>query len=157
MKAYGRRLAKFLLFMIVVFFILLFLLPWLTRGVTFEQTFYIIAGSQRMRMILLLLFAYALIYPLINFGKKDRYISGSFEDNRSSVEQAMQELSYVKEVDDGSRLLYRRKSKLSRIFMFGEDGIEFDIKSRPLIIRGPKRDLKRLDRVLDEKLLGKKE
>jgi hypothetical protein len=157
MKAYGRRLAKFLLFMIVVFFILLFLLPWLTKGVTFEQTFYIIAGNQRMRMILLLLFVYALIYPLINFGKKDRYISGSFEDNRSSVEQAMQELSYVKEVDDGSRLLYRRKSKLSRILMFGEDRIEIDIKSRPLIIRGPKRDLNRLDRVLDQKLLGKKE
>ena len=157
MKAYGRRLIKFLLFMIVVFFIFLFLIPWLTRGVTFEQTFGMIVGNQKMRMILLLLFAYALIYPFLNFGKKERYITGTFEDNRSSVEEAMQQLNYVKEVDDGSRLIYRRKTKFSRIMLFGEDGIEIDIKSKPLVISGPKRDLRRVDAVLDVKLLGKKD
>jgi len=156
MKAYGRKLAKFLLFMIIVFFILLFLLPWLTRGVTFDQTFAVIAGNPRMRMILILLFIYALLYPLINYSKRDRYITGSFEDNRSAIEESMQKLGYVKEVDDGSRLLFRRKSKFSRFMMLGEDGVEIDIKSKPIIIRGPRRDLKRVDIVLDEKLLGKK-
>jgi len=137
MKAYGRRLAKFLLFMIVLFFVMLFLLPWLTRGVTFEQTYWVIVGNQGLRMILILLFIYALVYPLINFDKKDRYISGSFEDNRSAVEESMRELGYAKKVDDGSRLLFRRESGFSRFVMFGEDGVEIDIKSKPLIISGP--------------------
>ena len=155
MKAYIRRLAKFLLFMIVIILILLFLLPWLTRGVSFEQTFHIMAVSQRLKMILLLLIVYALIYPIINYGKKDRHISGRFEDNRSDLEEAMQELGYVKEIDDGSRLLFRRKSKISRTIMLGEDGIEIDIKSKPLVLKGPRRDLKRVDVMLDAKFLGK--
>ena len=157
MKSYARRLFKFFLFLIVLFFIMLFLLPWLTKGVSFEQSWYIIAGNQKMRIILIALFAYSLIYPLINFGKRDRFVSGSFADNRSAIEEAMEESDYVKKGDDGSTLVYRRKSKFAGILMFGEDRVEIDTTKKPLVFRGPKKDLKRIDIALYAKLLGKKE
>ncbi len=155
MKAYARRLAKFLLLIVVIFFVFMFLIPWLSRGVTFDQTFGVLTASPRMKMVLLFLLLYVLIYPVLNYVRKERYITGRFEDNRPAIEEAMQELGFVKEVDDGSRLVFRRKSKYSRTVMLGEDAVEIDVKSKPLVLKGPRRDIKRVDMALDAKLLGK--
>ncbi|MBN2274139.1 MAG: hypothetical protein JXK95_07390 [Bacteroidales bacterium] len=155
MKAYGRRFIKFFLFIIILFFIMLFLIPLLTRGVSFEETYYMITSNQRMRLILILLFAYAFIYPLINYTKKERYITGLFEDNRSAIEEVMEATGYVKLREENAQLIYRRKSKFARIIMMGEDRVEIDSSVKPLIFSGPRRDLKRIDILMDEKLLGK--
>ncbi|MBN1415768.1 MAG: hypothetical protein JW973_11760 [Bacteroidales bacterium] len=156
MKSYSRRLIKFLLFVIVVFFVLLFLWPLLSKGVSLEETYHSIVINQRMVMILVILLAYCFLYPLINFGKKERYISGNFADNRSIFEETMQEAGYLKKAEDGSALVYKKKSVFSRIMMLGEDTVEIDTKANPLIIDGPKRDLRKIDALLDSKLLKEK-
>jgi hypothetical protein len=156
MKAYARRLSKFLVFLVALFFIMLFLLPWLTRGISFEQTYNILLFSKKMRMVLSILFVYAFVYPLINFGRKDRYISGTFEDNRVVFEKVMEKLDYIKKSEEASLLVFRRKSAFPRIIMWGEDRVEIDIARKPILLSGPKKDLKRIEMALDIELLGKK-
>jgi hypothetical protein len=153
MKPYLRRLIKFLLFLIVLFFLLLFALPWITKGASFGQSFTDFTGNPRIRILLILIFIYTLLYPLLNFGKKDRHLNGSFSDNRPAIEKTMKELGYEKKAEEYSTLVYRKKTAIARVMMLGEDRVEIEARENPLIFNGPKRDLKRIDRMLDTKLL----
>jgi hypothetical protein len=93
------------------------------------------------------------LYPLINFGKKDRHINGSFAENRPAIEKTMEELGYEKIDHEGSSLVYRKRIAFARIMLLGEDRVEIETNGNPLIFKGPNRDLKRIDRMLDAKLL----
>jgi len=155
MKAYSRRFVKFLIFIVVLFFLLLFVYPWIKSGNTFRDTFYALSGSKNIRIVLILVIIYAFLYPLINFRKKDRYINGTFEDNREDIEKTMEALNYIKLSEDDEKIVYKRKSRFARIVMLGEDTIEIFKSVKPLVFSGPLRDLKRIDAVLDSKLLGK--
>ncbi len=155
MQTYIRRLVKFLLFILIIFFIILFVYPWLKSGQTFRDTFEVLAGSKNIRLVLLFVIIYALLYPLINFRKKERYINGTFDDNREDIEKTMEALNYTKITEDNEKIVYKRKSRFARVVMLGEDAIEICKSVKPIIFSGPLRDLKRIDALLDSKLLGK--
>lgn len=155
MKDYTRRFVKFLLFILVLFFLLLFVYPWLKSGIPFRDTFEALSGSKNIRLVVILVIIYAFLYPLINFRKKERYINGTFEDNREDIEKSMEALNYSKLSEDEEKMVYKRKSLFARVVMLGEDTIEIFKSVKPIIFSGPLRDLKRIDAVLDSKLLGK--
>jgi hypothetical protein len=155
MKAYTRRFLKFFLFLLVIFFIMLFLLPWISKGISFEQTFNILTGNEKMRIILIAVIAYSFVYPIINYGKKTRHLNGSFSDNSEKIEKAMAELNYVKQSENESSLVFRKSSTFARLIIWGEDKVEIDIASKPIVLSGPKRELRRIDLALDAKLLEK--
>ena len=153
MNSYLRRFVKFFLFLVMFIFLLLIVLPRITRGESFEQSLADLYGNGRIRILLILVFLYTLIYPYLNFGKKDRPIKGSFAGNRPVIEKTMEELGYVKKTEEGSRLVFRKRIAFSRIMMLGEDRVEIETNGNPLIFEGPKRDLKRIETELDLKLL----
>jgi hypothetical protein len=155
MKAYTRRFVKFLLLIVILFFLILFVYPWIKTGNTFRDTFNALSGSKNISLVVMLVIIYAFLYPLINFRKKDRYINGTFEDNREDIEKSMEVLNYIKLSEDDKKIVYKRKSLFARIVMLGEDTIEIYKSVKPVVFSGPLRDLKRIDAVLDSKLLGK--
>jgi hypothetical protein len=154
MNTYFRRFLKFFLFMVALLFVMLFLFPLIRRGISFEQTYHVIAGDKKMLLVLVIIFIYGFLYPVLSFGKKERHINGSFADNRDTIEHALENLDYIKQKETESVIRYKRKSIVTRILMFGEDGIELNIHTKPLVFSGPRRDLQRIDRALDAVLLG---
>jgi hypothetical protein len=152
MKKYFARLMRYMLLLLIMIVILL-LIAFLRRGGGINELKEAFLGSERLRVFLFVVVAYSLIYPLLVFGKKERYINGKFSDNRYGFIKAFAEQNYVLTKERGTKLQFRKKSGFSRFMSLGQDKIEVDISDNPVIIDGLRKELRRLDVSLDMNLL----
>ena len=107
----------------------------------------------RLRLFLIILIVYLFIYPLILYGKKERYINGSFKDNRDGFIRAFEEQNYVLTKERDTILEFRKKSGYRRIISLAQDKVEVDYSGNPVIIEGLRNELSRIDKSLDMILL----
>jgi hypothetical protein len=133
--------------------VILLIIAFLRRGGGINELKEAFLGSERIRVFLFVVVAYSLIYPLLVFGKKERYINGKFSDNRDGFIKAFAEQNYVLTRERGTKLEFRKKSGFSRFISLGQDKIEVDISDNPVIIDGLRKELRRLDVSLDMNLL----
>lgn len=154
MLKYLVRLARYLLLLLIMIIILL-LISYLRRGGGITELKEVFLGSERLRIILFVVLAYSLIYPLLVFGKKERYINGKFSDNRNGFFKAFAEQDYILTKEKETTLEFRKKPGFNRILLMGQDRIEVDFSDNPVIIEGLRKELRRLDASLDMNLLKK--
>ncbi|MBN2212668.1 MAG: hypothetical protein JW723_00360 [Bacteroidales bacterium] len=154
MLKYLVRLARYLLLLLIMTAILL-VISYLTGGGGVTELKEVFLGSERLRIILFVVLAYSLIYPLLVFGKKERYINGRFSDNHDGFIKAFAEQDYILTKEKDTVLEFRKKSGFSRIMLMGQDRIEVDYSDNPVIMEGLKKELRRLDASLDINLLQK--
>ncbi len=95
---------------------------------------------------------FALIFPLIGFGKKKVYLNKSFEEERIHLEKIMEAMGFVKVSDEGNLLCYRYKSGVKKMLLLYEDTIAIEHSDNPVIISGPQKELRRLGRMFDDYL-----
>jgi len=153
MLTYLRRMVKYLLVIAIVFFLFLILLPAVSENRSVNDSIMDIIGNDRSRILLILIFAMAFIYPIISFVKKERYLNGDFEKNRADIEKALSDLHYFQLRERDSKLVFRKKSGFMRMMYYWEDKIEIDISNNPILISGIRKEVRRLEKILDNYLL----
>ncbi|MBN2612576.1 MAG: hypothetical protein JXB00_13555 [Bacteroidales bacterium] len=154
MKNYFIRLGRYLL-LLVLLMVVVIVPTVINRKVDFADAVNTIFSNDRTRLVLLVAVIYSFFYPLLVFGKKERYINGKFESNREGFLKAFDEQGYKLRKESGNMLGFRKKSGFTRVMSMGQDKIEADISGNPVIIDGLKKELRRLDVSLDMNLLRK--
>lgn len=150
---YFRRLIKILFYIAFFFVLILGFLPAILDSQSFTSSFRDLLAERRFVTIAILLLAYALVYPLINFVKVKRHLNGSFSENRRHFEEAFQTLGYTLENETGSRIVYRKKSKLTRALYFWEDRVILDTTDNPVIISGMRKAVQRINRNIEQAMM----
>lgn len=153
MKDYLRRTVKFILYMAVIFFLVLVLYPLLTQGISPSATLREMFQNQKFMLFLAFLLVYALLYPLVGFSKIKRHLNGTFADNRGIFEKAFETLNYIKTAEDPDRIVYRRKSRYARFAQWYEDSIVISPNENPVVISGMRKNVTRIDRLVDQFLI----
>lgn len=153
---YIRRLLKFLAYIVFFFVLILGILPLISSGRSMADSFGELFSEQRFIVIFILLMAYSLVYPIINFINIKRHLNGSFDDNRSYFEEAFDMLKYIKVSESGSQIVYRKKSKLNRAMYFWEDQVIVDFSDNPVIISGMRKAIYRINRFIEQSMMKDK-
>ena len=144
---------KYLLVFALIFFLFLILIPAVSENRSMSDSLMDVISNDRVRIILFLILIMAFIYPVISFIKKERYLNGDFQKNREEIEKALSDLHYFLLRETDSMLVYRKKSGFMRMMYYWEDKIEIDVSDNPIYISGIKKEIKRLEKMLDNYLL----
>jgi hypothetical protein len=152
MKDYIRREIKFILYLAVIFILVLVVLPLIT-GNKPDYNFDELLHDQRMLFFMGLVVAYALAYPFIAYVTIKRHLNGTFEDNRAVFEKAFESQQFIKVLDTPERIIYRKKSKLTRFAQWYEDRVEIHPEENPVTLSGSRKSVTRIDRLVDQLLM----
>ena len=152
MKDYIRREIKFLLYLVIVFVLVLVVLPLIT-GQKPNYKFNELLQDQRMLLFLGLVLAYALAYPFIAYVTVKRHLNGGFGDSREVFEKVFESLQYIKVLETPDKIIYRKKSKLSRFMQWYEDRVIILPEENPVLISGLRKSVTRIDRMMDQMLM----
>lgn len=149
---YIRRELKFLIYLFIIFVLVLVIIP-LIIGQQPKISWNELMQEQRLQIFLVLLLAYALVYPVIAYTSVKRHLNGSFDDNREVFEKTFDTLGYIKTLDSPEKIIYRKKSAFVRFLQWYEDSIVIIPGDNPVIISGLRKAVTRIDRIVDQLLL----
>jgi hypothetical protein len=152
MKEYIRRSAKFILYIVLIFFIVLGLYPLMKYGKPLPESLGEMVNNSRFTTMFGLLMVYGILYPLIAFTKIKRHLNGSFEQSREKIERSFEKLEYVKTRDIPGMVVFRKKSQWSRFVQWHEDAITLYTNGNPVIISGFRKRVIRIDKLIDFEL-----
>ncbi len=152
MKEYIRRSAKFIFYIVLIFFIVLGLYPLMKYGKPISGSLHEMLGNTRFTTMFGILMVYGLLYPMIAFVKIKRHLNGSFEQNRSKIERAFEKLEYIKTQDGPEKVVFRKKSQFARLVQWYEDEITLLTDENPVIISGFRKRVTRVDKLIDQEL-----
>ncbi len=152
MKDYIRRSAKFILYIVLIFFVVLGLYPLIKYGKPLSDSMGDLLNNSRFTTMFGILMVYGMLYPMIAFVKIKRHLNGSFEMNRDKIERAFEKLEYVKTKDIPGIVAFRKKSQFSRFVQWHEDEITLYTDENPVIISGFRKRVIRVDKLIDLEL-----
>jgi hypothetical protein len=152
MKDYIRRSAKFILYIVLIFFVVLGLYPMIKYGKSMSVSLTDLLNNSRFTTMFGLLVVYGMFYPMIAFVKIKRHLNGSFEQNRDKIERAFEKLEYVKTEDVPGKVAFRKKSQFARLVQWHEDEITLYTDENPVIISGFRKRVIRADKMIDLEL-----
>ena len=152
MKDYIRRSAKFLFYIILIFFVVLGLYPLMKYGKPLSVSLTDLLNNTRFTSMFGILMVYGMLYPMIAFVKIKRHLNGSFEQNRDKIERAFEKLEYVKTEDVPGKVAFRKKSQFARLVQWHEDEITLYTDENPVIISGFRKRVIRIDKLIDLEL-----
>ena len=151
MKDYIRREIKFLLYIVLIFVLFLVVIPML-GGQKPVKSFNDVLQDRRMLTFLILILAYSFLYPAIAFVTIKRYLNGSYSDNKQHFEKVFETLGFEKDSESSEKVVYRKKSRVTRFLQWGEDKVVIDPVSNPVTISGLRKNVKRIDVMIDQHL-----
>lgn len=152
MKDYIRRSAKFILYIVLIFIIVLGLYPLMKYGKSLSDSLSEMLNNNRFTTMFGILMVYGMCYPMIAFVKIKRHLNGSFEKNRDIIEKAFEKLEYIKTEDVPGRVAFRKKSQFARLVQWHEDKITLYTDENPVIITGFRKRVIRIDKLIDAEL-----
>jgi hypothetical protein len=152
MNDYIRRSAKFILYIVLIFFIVLGLYPLMKYGKPLSVSISDLLNNSRFTTMFGILMVYGLLYPMIAFTKVKRHLNGSFEQNRDKIERAFEKLEYIKTQDVPGKVVFRKKSQFARLVQWHEDEITLYTEENPVIISGFRKRVIRVDKMIDLEL-----
>jgi hypothetical protein len=153
MKDYIRRSAKFILYIVAIFAIVLVVLPYILQGKSLSDTYHELLANSRFTMVFGLLIAYGLVYPIAAFARVKRHLNGSFYENRDKFDRAFAALNYVKTEETEDKIVYRKKAVFARLMQWNEDAITVYTKENPVMMTGFRKSVVRIDRMIDQYIL----
>jgi hypothetical protein len=157
MKDYIRRSAKFIVYIVLIFLLILGVFPLISHGKPLVVSMHDLLQNSRFTLMFGMLIAYGLVYPMISFVRIKRHLNSSFARNRDKFERAFTALDYILTEETTDKLVYRKKSHLSRLLQWYEDEITVYTNENPVIISGFRKWVIRVDRIIDQYLLKENE
>jgi hypothetical protein len=152
MKDYIRRAAKFIVYIVLIFFIVLGLYPLMKYGKPIPESLREMLNNTRFTTMFGILMVYGMLYPMIAFVKIKRHLNGSFEQSRSKIERAFEKLEYIKTQDIPGKVVFRKKSQFARLVQWHEDAITLFTDENPVIISGFRKRVLRVNKMIDLEL-----
>ncbi|MCK9627149.1 MAG: hypothetical protein M0R37_00990 [Bacteroidales bacterium] len=146
-KKYLIRVAKYLVYMAVVFFLIITIFA-LTSGqkeFNYESLFRAGTGIQLLVFFIVMSFA----YPLVSFIKKRAYLNHPFAEEREKVLKVFENSNYIIVAQEATTITFRHKSPVTRLFRMYEDTIIVDFSDNPIILEGMRKDVFRLARSIE--------
>ncbi len=153
MNDYIRRAAKFIVYIVLIFILILGVFPLISQGKPLMQTMHELLQNSRFTLMFGLLIAYGLVYPMISFVKVKRHLNSPFDENRDKFEKAFKSLDYIKTVEYPDKIVFRKRRHLSRLLQWHEDEITVYTSEDPVIISGTRKWVLRIDRIIDQYLM----
>ena len=152
MKSYIKRLAitaiAFCILLCIVFIIRYFLDNTDSELSLFE----FIKNSANLR-VLYAYIGFVVVYPFYGFGLKKRHLTKDYSYNKEAIEKIISSLNYIKAFEDSNRVVFRKEKISVRLYHMYLDEIEISIKDNPIIFNGRRRELMKINRMLDDALL----
>ena len=142
---------KFFLIFSIVFVLLLLIIPLVIYGKPVSDSFQEIMTEGKLVVILIVI--YAFLYPVINFVNLKRHLNGTFENNRRFFEDAFKVLGYEKTSETGTTVTFRKRSGISKAFLFWDDEVILNIAENPVIISGMRKMVNRINRLIEQNIL----
>jgi hypothetical protein len=149
MKDYARRSAKFIIYILLIFFVVLGLYPLLKYGTPLSVSMQEMIANSRFTTLFVILMVYGLLYPMVAFVNHKRYLNGSYDENRDMIEKVFQKLDYIKVEERPGYVAFRKKTPMGRLTQWYEDKIAIDTTNNPLIMNGFRKRVNRIDRLMD--------
>ncbi len=109
----------YLAFMLVIFIFVLSMLGLV--GSTPEDIFR--DGTKSLWQIAGICAVFAMVYPRLAFGRRIAHVTGSYEELRQDVVEAMHNRGYILESEEGETMTFRLKSPVVRLFQMFEDRV----------------------------------
>jgi hypothetical protein len=153
MNDYIRRAAKFIVYIVLIFILILGVFPLISQGKPLMQTMHELLQNSRFTLMFGLLIAYGLVYPMISFVKVKRHLNSTFDENRDKFEKAFKSLDYIKTAEYPDKIVFRKRRHLSRLLQWHEDEITVYTSEDPVIISGMRKWVLRVDRIIDQYLM----
>jgi hypothetical protein len=140
--------------MAVIFFLVLTLMPWLSKSAT-PVTWDGLMQNRQFLTLLLFLLGYSIVYPFVAFTNQKRHLNGTYADNSELIEKVLHSLQYEKTEESKEKVVFRRRSKLARFVQWYEDAVELKISENPVIISGMRKHVNRINRMIEQELIRK--
>lgn len=112
--------------------------------------------------IIIFFLAYACVYPLIGYGKRELALGGELAANRQEISNLLAEMNFVPvyketEENDFNVLKFQNKSAFIRALRLGEDKVTFTQKDGIVEVEGQRKDVMRVVRRIEWYLQQKSE
>lgn len=146
MKYLVRALKYFVYFCVLV--VLLIYILRLTGFVSGSVEEMFVNGYRSIPIMLLIVAAFAAVYPLVGFGTRNVRLTGSEEELEPEIDRIFREKGYLKLKKDGDTIIYRKNSGLARIVKMWEDRITVKRVFGGYSLEGLTKDVVRLDSAL---------
>ena len=92
---------------------------------------------------------FGMAYPLIGFVKQTVYASKPFDEYKQEVVRMFTQVNFVLVSDKDKKMVFRSKSALTRLLRLYEDTIVLDYSDSPIVLKGLRRDVCRLSRMIE--------
>ena len=144
-KKYITRAAKYL-----IYFTVLMAIPLAVVAITSNQPFdlNVLLQPGSTTKIVLIIIAFALIYPVIGFTSLNVYINNTFEQDREKIEGVFANSRYIVEKRDEKSITFRHSSSFSRLLNIYEDAVVLDFSENPLVLTGARKNVTRFSRMI---------
>ena len=147
---YLRRAVKSVLYIAIIFLLVFGLIYVLSETKDPNMSFFDFTIPKHNRLYLLgFILIFGLFYPFITFIKKNVYLSRSFEEDREGILLIFETSGYEKVSEEGTKIYFRPKSKLSRFMRMMEDTVELDYSDNPIVLNGMRKETYRLGKHIE--------
>lgn len=121
MKYLVRALKYFVYFCVLV--VLLIYILRLTGFVSGNVEEMFVNGYKSIPIMLLIVAAFAAVYPMVGFCTRNVRLTGTDEENEPELDRIFREKGYLRLKKDGDTVIYRKNSGFARISKMWEDRI----------------------------------
>lgn len=147
---YIRRAIKSIIYIAVIFFVLFGVMYYFSESKDPNMSFWDFLAPKHNRLPLFgFLAVFGLAYPFIAYIKKDIYINKPFDEERNNILRIFDTSGYELTGEEGKKLFFRPKNKVSRFMRMMEDTVEVDFSDNPLVLSGIRKEVYRLGKHIE--------
>jgi len=145
-KRYLNRVIKYFIYLSIIFILIVGIFSLATNK---EFNFYNLFRPGTGIQLAVFIVVMSLIYPLFGYVTKKVYLNKSYEDDKGTINDIFIKNRYKIECEGKEFTKYRHKSALIRTMRMFEDAIIVDISDNPIKLKGPRKDVFRLSRMIE--------
>lgn len=148
MLQYLVRFCKYVIYCSLLFSLLLIMVFYTSNHGELTYFWELIHPSKYLQVALLVV-VYAAVYPFIGYVDRKVYLNQPFQKDREALIHGILHAQFLIVSDSGTVLVFRPKSKFTRLMRLYEDKIVLDYSNNPILLYGMRRDVQRFARNME--------
>ncbi|PKO96738.1 MAG: hypothetical protein CVU12_03940 [Bacteroidetes bacterium HGW-Bacteroidetes-7] len=143
---YITRAAKYMVYLVVVFILVIGVFALITKQ-SFNFSSLFREGTEV--QIIIFLLALSFIYPIFGFSKKRVYLNKTFAQDREKITDVFTRNNFVQDNEGPDYVTFRHKSAFMRLMRMFEDKITVNYSDNPIALEGMRKDVYRIARMIE--------
>lgn len=154
MQRYVVRSVKYLIWILIIFFVIFAMMNITgTSEVKGLSGLMAMAGTERGKILMAVIVALALAFPLVGFIK--RTVNGTFD--KSDIDQTMKSIGYKLSEYKGDSMVFHATNPMKKLSTYFEDRIEICVYDKHITIDGRRKDVFIIEYRLNKMLVSKRD